>query len=53
MIENFKCAFAISKTKLDAFEGGEHIACISMDIKKAFDQLICKLHAYEFSSNAS
>ena len=32
---------------------GEYIVCISMDINKAFDQLICKLHVYGLSSNAS
>ena len=41
MIEHFKCAL----------DRGEYIACISMDISKAFDCLlhcltICKLHAY-------
>ena len=47
MIENFKCAL----------DRGEYIACISMDISKAFDCLphcltICKLHAYGLSRNA-
>ena len=51
MIENFKCAFSISKSKPDAFERGEYIACISMDINKVFDELICKLHVYGLSSN--
>ena len=47
MIENFKCAL----------DRGEYIACISMDISKAFDCLphrltICKLHAHGLSRNA-
>ena len=47
MIENFKCAF----------DWGEYIACISMDISKAFDCLrhrltICTLQAYGLSRNA-
>ena len=47
MIENFKCAL----------DRGEYIACINMDISKAFDCLphcltICKLHAYGLSRNA-
>ena len=47
MIENLKCAL----------DRGEFIACISMDISKAFDCLphcltICKLHAYGLSRNA-
>ena len=47
MIENFKCAL----------DRGEYIACISMDISKAFDCLphcltICKLHAYGLSRNS-
>ena len=47
MIEHFKCAL----------DRGEYIACISMDISKAFDCLshcltICKLHAYGLSSDA-
>ena len=47
MIENFKCAL----------DRGEYIACISMDISKAFDCLphcltICKLRAYGLSRNA-
>ena len=47
MIENFKCAL----------DRGGYIACISMDISKAFDCLrhcltICKLHAYGLSRNA-
>ena len=47
MIENFKCAL----------DRGEYIACISMDISKAFDCLphcltICKLHAYGLSRSA-
>ena len=47
MVENFKCAL----------EKGEYVACISMDIGKAFDCLphcltICKLHAYGFSRDA-
>ena len=47
MIENFKCVL----------DRGEYIACISMDINKAFDCLphyltICKLHAYGLSRNA-
>ena len=47
MIENFKCAL----------DRGEYIACISMDISKAFDCLphyltICQLHAYGLSRNA-
>ena len=46
MIDNFKCAL----------DKGEYIACISMDISKAFDCLphcltICKLHAYGLSRN--
>ena len=47
MIENLKCAL----------DRGKYIACISMDISKAFDCLphcltICKLHAYGLSKNA-
>ena len=47
MIEHFKCAL----------DRGEYIACISMDISKAFDCLphcltICKLHAYGLSRDA-
>ena len=47
MIENFKCAL----------DRGEYIACISMDIRKAFGCLphcltICKLHAFGLSRNA-
>ena len=47
VIEHFKCAL----------DRGEYIACISMDISKAFDCLphcltICKLHAYGLSRDA-
>ena len=47
MIEHFKCAL----------DRGEYIACISMDISKAFDCLphcltISKLHAYGLSRDA-
>ena len=47
MIENFKCAL----------DKGEYIACMRMDISKAFDCLphcltICELHAYGLSRNA-
>ena len=47
MIEHFKCAL----------DRGEYIACISMDISKAFDCLphcltICKLHAHGLSRDA-
>ena len=47
MVENFKCAL----------DKGEYVACIRMDIIKAFDCLphcltICKLHAYGFSRDA-
>ena len=48
MVENFKCVLV---------DNGEYMACISMDISKAFDCLphcltICKLHAYRFSRDA-
>ena len=47
MIENFK----------SALDKSEYVACISMDISKAFDCLphcltICKLFAYELSRDA-
>ena len=47
MVENCKCALDM----------GEYVACISMDISKAFDGLphcltICELHAYGFSRDA-
>ena len=47
MIENLKCAL----------DKGKYVACISMDISRAFDCLphcltICKLHAYVFSMDA-
>ena len=47
MIENFKCAL----------DKGEYVACVTMDISKAFNCLphcltICKLHAYGFSKDA-
>ena len=47
MIENFKCAL----------DRGKYIACINMDISKAFEWLphcltICKSHAYGLSRNA-
>ena len=47
MIEKFKCAF----------DRGEYIACISMDISEPLECLphcltICKLHAYGLSRNA-
>ena len=48
MIENFR--YALDK--------GEYVACVSMDINKAFDcsphcLTICKLHAYGFSRDVN
>lgn len=47
MIEKFKCSL----------DRGDYVACISMDISKAFDCLphcltVCKLHAYGLSRDA-
>ena len=62
LLSAFRKGYSCQSTLLNMVENfnkdkGEYVACISMDISKAFDCLphcltICKLHAYGFSRDA-